>query len=216
VSRYVMVADLRRCVGCQTCTAACRVTNATPAWVEWRWVLDVEAGEYPDVWRAFVPVGCQHCANPPCLEVCPSGATWRRDDGIVVIDYDLCMGCSYCAVACPYQARYKIDRPRYAYGELAIESEAARADPRRIGVVTKCDFCAERIDAGRDRGLVPGVDPEATPVCASSCISRALVFGDVEDPTSPVSRLLADSQSFRMHEELGTEPGFYYLWEKKA
>lgn len=210
-----MVADLRRCVGCQTCTASCRVTNATPAWVEWRWVLDIESGEYPEVWRTFVPVGCQHCAKPPCMEVCPSGATWQREDGIVAIDYDLCMGCSYCVVACPYQARYKVEKPRYAYGDRAMESELARDDPRRVGVVSKCTFCTDRIDDGLARGLVPGVDPEATPACVNSCIACALAFGDIEDGENPISRLLAENQSFRMHEELGTEPSFYYLWEKK-
>jgi len=215
MARYVMVADLRRCVGCQTCTAACKVANATPPWVQWRWVLDIECGEYPDVWRAFVPVGCQHCANPPCLEVCPSGATWQRGDGIVAINYDLCMGCSYCAVACPYQARYKVDSPEYAYDGHPMEVERAREDPRRIGVATKCNFCADRIDQGNACGLIPGTDPEATPVCVNSCIANALYFGDLEDPQSVVSRLLEENQSFRMHEELGTEPGFYYLWEKK-
>ncbi len=215
MTRYVMVADLRRCVGCQTCTAACKVANATPPWVQWRWVLDVEYGEYPDVWRAFVPVGCQHCANPPCLEVCPSGTTWQRGDGIVAINYDRCIGCSYCAVACPYQARYKVDGAEYAYDGSPMEVERAREDPRRLGVSTKCDFCADRIDQGKSRGLIPGQDPEATPVCVNSCIANTLYFGDLKDPQSAVSRLLRENQSFRMHEELGTEPGFYYLWEKK-
>jgi len=116
MTRYVMVADLDRCVGCQTCTAACRQTNATQPGVQWRKVLDLEFGEYPDVQRVFVPVGCQHCADPPCMHVCPSTATRQRDDGIVTINYDLCIGCAYCAVACPYQARSKVDKPNYAYG----------------------------------------------------------------------------------------------------
>jgi phenylacetyl-CoA:acceptor oxidoreductase subunit 1 len=214
MSRYAMVADLRRCVGCQTCNAACKVANNTPPWVQWRWVVDFEIGEYPDVWRAFVPVGCQHCDEPPCVEVCPTGATWRRKDGIVIIDYDKCMGCSYCTVACPYQARYKVDAPRYAYGEQAMESELTVDDHKRIGVATKCTFCVDRIDAGLAHGLKPGADPEATPVCVNSCIADALYFGDVEDPASVVSRLIKENQTFRMHEELGTKPAFYYLWEQ--
>ena len=89
MTRWTMIADLRRCVGCQTCTASCRHANATPPGVQWRRVLDMEFGEYPDVQRAFVPVGCQHCEDPPCMTVCPTKATKQRADGIVTIDYDL-------------------------------------------------------------------------------------------------------------------------------
>lgn len=214
MTRYAMVADLRRCVGCQTCTVACRHANATPPGVQWRRVLDMEMGTYPDVRRAFVPVGCMHCAEPPCMEVCPSTATSKRDDGIVVIDYDKCIGCAYCAVACPYQARYKVEKVAFAYGDEPNPPEAARHDPARIGVSTKCTFCVERIDDGIAQGLTPGLDPDATPACVNSCIAGALHFGDVEDPDSNVSRLLAENQFFRMHEHLGTEPGVYYLWDQ--
>jgi phenylacetyl-CoA:acceptor oxidoreductase subunit 1 len=214
MTRWAMVADLRRCVGCQTCTAACRVTNGTPPGVQWRRVLDMEFGTYPDVQRVFVPVGCQHCDDPPCVQVCPSTATRKRADGIVTIDYDLCIGCAYCAVACPYQARYKTQRATFAYGEPIAAEEKTR-DDARLNVATKCTFCVDRIDAGLARGLVPGVDPEATPACVNSCITDALVFGDLDDPSSKVSRLLAENRSFRMHEELGTGPGFHYLWDRQ-
>jgi phenylacetyl-CoA:acceptor oxidoreductase subunit 1 len=207
------MADLRRCVGCQTCTAACKHANATPPGVQWRRVLDMEVGEYPNVKRAFVPVGCMHCDDPPCMHVCPSTATKKRADGMVTIDYDLCIGCGSCAVACPYQARYKIDRASFAYG-AAMQNEQARLDPGRLGVATKCTFCSDRIDAGLEQGFKPGVDPEATPACVNSCIANALHFGDVEDPASKISGLLAENQHFRMHEELGTGPRFYYLWDK--
>ena len=211
MTRWAMVADLERCVGCQTCTAACRHANATSPAVQWRTVLDVETGTYPNVSRIFVPVGCQHCADPPCMHVCPTTATRQRADGIVTIDYDLCIGCAYCAVACPYEARYKVDKQEFAFQEK-IESE--RHDSKRIGVATKCTFCVERIDAGLAKGLTPGVDPEATPACVNSCIAGALHFGDADDPGSNVSELLAENQFFRMHEELGTGPRFYYLWDK--
>ena len=215
MSRYVMVADLRRCVGCQTCTAACKHTNATAPGVQWRKVLDMEVGEYPDVRRVFVPVGCQHCANPPCMHVCPSTATGKREDGLVTIDYDLCIGCGYCAVACPYQARYKVSEPAKAYGGKQMDHEAAREDLKRIGVAQKCTFCSDRIDFGLENGLTPGVDPEATPACVNSCIANALIFGDAEDENSNVAKLLRGHKTFQMHEELGTDPGFYYLWEEK-
>jgi len=186
-----MVADLRRCVGCQTCTASCKQKNATPPGVQWRRVLDLETGEYPNVKRVFMPVGCMHCDDPPCMTVCPSTATRKRADGIVTVDPDLCIGCAYCAVACPYEARYKID-----------------------GIATKCTFCVERIDYGTANGLTPGIDPDATPACVNSCIAGALHFGDADDPHSNISQLLAENQHFRLHEELGTGPGFYYLWDK--
>ncbi len=172
-------------------------------------------GEYPDVQRAFVPVGCMHCDDPPCMDVCPTTATRKRADGIVTIDYDLCIGCAYCAVACPYQARYKTTRPVFAYGK-AMANETKRRDDSRLAVATKCTFCVDRIDAGLAKGQKPGVDPEATPACVNACITQTLQFGDLDDPQSNVSRLIAENRHFRMHEELGTGPGFYYLWDAGA
>ena len=212
MTRWVMVADLERCVGCQTCTAACRHANATSPAVQWRKVLDIEAGSYPNVSRTFVPVGCQHCADPPCMHVCPTTATRRRSDGIVTIDYDICIGCAYCDVACPYQARFKIDAPRFAYGSRGLQNELEREDPSRLGVAQKCTFCSDRVDFGLARGLTPGLDPRATPACVNSCIATALHFGDIDDPNSNVSRLLDERRNFRMHEEIGTDPGFYYAY----
>ena len=214
MTRWAIVADLNRCVGCQTCTAACKHTNATAPGIQWRKVLDIEAGDYPDVRRAFVPVGCMHCDEPPCLDVCPTKATGKRDDGIVTIDYDLCIGCAYCAVACPYQARSRVDGPSAAYGKKPMRHESLREDPKRIGVAQKCTLCVDRIDDGIANGRVPGIDPDATPVCVGSCIASALHFGDVDDPNSNVSKLLVENRHFRMHEDLGTGPGFYYLWDK--
>ncbi|HET7362462.1 MAG TPA: 4Fe-4S dicluster domain-containing protein [Burkholderiales bacterium] len=193
MTRWAMVADLRRCVGCQTCTAACKQANDTPVGVQWRRVLDLEVGEFPNVKRAFVPIGCMHCDDPPCMHVCPSTATRKRADGIVTIDADLCIGCAYCAVACPYDARYKVN-----------------------GVATKCTFCAKRIDSGLAQRLTPGVHPEATPVCVNSCIAGALHFGDADDPRSNISQLLAENQHFRLNEELGTGPNIHYLWDRRA
>jgi phenylacetyl-CoA:acceptor oxidoreductase 27-kDa subunit len=215
MTRWAMVADLRRCVGCQTCTASCKHANATPPGVQWRRVLDIEMGEYPDVQRAFVPMGCQHCDEPPCAEVCPTTATRKRADGVVTIDYDLCIGCAYCTVACPYQARFLSPKDAFAYGNIPTDNEELREDEAKRAVATKCTFCVERLDAGLEKGLKPGVDPEATPACVNACIAEALVFGDIEDPASNVSQLLARTEHFRINEELGTGPGFYYLWSRK-
>src|SRR5690606_7438734 len=106
-------------------------------------------------------------------------------------------------------------RPTFAYG-TPTDTETKRRDDPRLGVATKCTFCVERIDAGLENGQTPGVDPEATPACVNACIAKALAFGDLDDPASNVSQLLAENQHFRMHEELGTGPGFYYLWDKAA
>ena len=143
-----------------------------------------------------------------------SRAHIQREDGLVTQDYDICIGCAYCAVACPYQARFKVDKPTYAYGS-AMKTETQRFDEGRLGGAQKCTFCVDRIDAGLARGLKPGVDPEASPACANACIADALTFGDIEDPQSNVSGLLAENTWFQMHEELGTDPGFYYLWDKE-
>lgn len=210
--RYVMAIDLRRCVGCQTCTAACKSANATPPGVQWRRVLDLETGEFPNVRRTFLPVACMHCADPPCMHVCPTTATKKRGDGIVTIDYDLCIGCANCIMACPYDARSIVHEPSYAYGE-PMASEVARLDLARLSVATKCNFCVERIDAAAATGQTPGVDPEVTPACVNSCIAGAIHFGDINDPNSNVSQLLASTKSFRMHEELGTDPSVYYIWD---
>ena len=156
MTRWAMVADLERCVGCQTCTAACRHANATSPAVQWRKVLDIEAGSFPNVNRTFVPVGCQHCADPPCMHVCPSTATRQRADGIVTIDYDICIGCAYCDVACPYQARFKVTKEDFAYGAEAMQNEIEREISERLGVAQKCTFCSDRIDFGIENGLTPG------------------------------------------------------------
>ncbi len=213
--RYVMAIDLRRCVGCQTCTAACKSANATPPGTQWRRVLDIESGEFPDVRRTFLPVACMHCANPPCMHVCPTTATKQREDGLVTIDYDLCIGCANCIMACPYDARSVARAPRYAYDE-PMASETARFEPDRLSVATKCTFCKERIDLAAVTGQTPGVDPDVTPACVKSCLSGAMHFGDINDPNSNVSTLLAETENFRLHEELGTDPSVYYIWSGGA
>ncbi len=210
--RYGMIVDLNRCVGCQTCTIACKHSNDTPPGVQWRRVLDVEQGTFPDVERLFLVTGCQHCAEPSCVPVCPTGATKQRADGLVTMDYDLCIGCASCAVACPYQARTIVHEEKGYYGERT-QQEKSTAHADRYGVANKCTFCVERIDTAAKTGQVPGVDPEVTPACASSCITQAIRFGDFADPASSVSLLAKDNRSFQMHAELGNDPQIRYLYE---
>ncbi|HWC03585.1 MAG TPA: 4Fe-4S dicluster domain-containing protein [Methylomirabilota bacterium] len=207
--RWGMVIDLRRCVGCQTCTIACKQEHGLPAGTFWRYVADCEAGEYPDVRRVFLPMQCMHCAEPPCVPVCPTGASRQREDGIVWVAYDACVGCGYCAMACPYRARHLV-READSYFAAPTPPERASAHPERRGVMTKCTFCKERIDQGRARGLRPGVDPEATPICAVACIAGAIVFGDLDDPASPAASLVAQGDAAPLLPECGTAPSVYY------
>ena len=198
MTRWAMVADLRRCVGCQTCTAACKHANAHAARAcSGAACSTSRSANTRTVQRAFVPVGCMHCDDPPCMHVCPSTATRKRADGIVTIDYPmLCIGCALLARV----DRGPYDEPRYKVTTACVAPSARSASSAST--------------RARAKGLTPGVDPEATPACVNCCIAKALHFGDAEDPQSNVSQLLAENQHFRMNEELGTGPGFYYLWDK--
>ena len=206
-----MVIDLKRCVGCQTCTIACKQENGLPAEIFWRFVADCEVGEYPNVRRLFLPMQCMHCANPPCVPVCPTGASRQRSDGIVFVEYQQCVGCGYCALACPYRARHLIHEARWYFPGGPTPPEAATDQPERRGVMTKCTFCLHRVDAGLSEGLEPGVDQAATPMCSVACIANAIHFGDLEDPGSAVSRLLKDRTAVQLLPECGTDPSVHYL-----
>jgi len=210
--RWGMVIDLRRCVGCQTCTIACKIEHALPEGIHWRFVADCEVGEYPDVRRLFLPMQCMHCAEPPCVPVCPTGASRQREDGIVWVEYSACVGCGYCAMACPYRARHLVHGAGGAR-DGAHPFEPAPPRSERRGVMTKCTFCKERVDAGRARGLTAGVDAEATPMCAVACIAGAILFGDLDDRSSAVSRAVAAAQAVPLMPECGTSPSVYYVAE---
>ncbi len=210
--RYGMTVDVNRCVGCQTCTIACKHANDTTPDVQWRSVLDVEQGAFPDVQRFFLVVGCQHCAEPPCVPVCPTGATAQRADGLVTMDHDLCIGCAYCAVSCPYQARTIVHEDRH-YFAAKTRQETLTSHPERIGTMQKCTFCIDRMDEAEAAGLVPGEDLAVTPACAASCIAEAIKFGDFNDPDSTVSRLVGARNSFQINDFLGTDPQIKYLYD---
>jgi phenylacetyl-CoA:acceptor oxidoreductase subunit 1 len=161
--------------------------------------------------KKFLTVGCMHCNSPPCLAVCPTTATKRRSNGIVEIDLELCVGCGACILACPYKAR-EINTTDEVSHEINYEQEnlcSKNAD--RIGICTKCDFCASRMDAGLKKGLQPGQDFEATPICVRYCIAEAMYFGDLDDPKSKVSKLIRENKTVRLNEELHTDPCVFYI-----
>jgi len=226
MARWGMVIDMDKCVGCQACTIACWEENNIPhgspedhkRWREifWNKVITVSEGRYPTVSIEFISMPCMHCDQPPCVTVCPAKATYRREDGIVMQDFRRCIGCRYCIVACPYWARnfnYKTqaeeeyDRPDPPPDRV---SRGPWPFPHRIrGVVEKCTFCFHRIDQGIREGKKIGVD--VVPACVEACPTKARAFGDLDDPDSKVSRLLASRTSIRLREDMGTHPKTFYL-----
>ena len=204
MARWAMIIDLRKCVGCETCIEICRQVNKPPPGPAWRKSIEHEIEDNPGRRQLFLTMSCMHCEKPICLEVCPTGATFRRPDGILDINLDLCVGCGSCVVACPYQAR------SIAKSDI-MPKEITAKNKDRIGICTKCNFCLQHIDAGLAQGLKPGSDPEATPKCVRFCLADALYFGDIDDPESEVSRLIHDNKVFRMQEEQGTNPSVYYI-----
>jgi Fe-S-cluster-containing dehydrogenase component len=206
--QWVMVIDQSKCIGCGYCTLACQAHNDINPDIQWNQLQTV--GELDDK-IIFLPRPCMQCAKAPCVEVCPVKASFYRPDGIVMMDYDRCIGCRYCEVACPYQARSfnwkTFDGPNPAVPKWG-QPEVSR---RPRGVVEKCAFCYQRIDRGLSLGLKPGVDSDATPACVDICPTGARVFGDLNDPESNVSLLLKSHSSYRLREDLGTSPRVYYL-----
>jgi phenylacetyl-CoA:acceptor oxidoreductase subunit 1 len=212
MAHWAMVIDLRKCIGCRACEKICEETNGAPPGATWRRVSE-ETDKTASGKRLFIPMSCMHCENPPCVEVCPSKATKRRSDGIVYIDYDHCLGCGACVVACPYNARSIADACSVSYEVAESQAGTMPLGTDLIGICTKCNFCMDRVDRGLAQGLRPGIDFEATPMCVNYCISEALNFGDLEDPTSEVSKMISQNKVTRLREDLGTNPSVYYITE---
>ena len=193
-----------RCIGCQTCAHACKMQNNVPSGMRWNRVLtegcDVEdgaLGEFPNLSRGYLPVACQHCENPPCLRVCPTGATYKDDKGRVEVDYEKCIGCRMCMAACPYNARVfnwndPKREPDFNYGDKDVPV-------RGKGVVEKCTLCKERTDRGEE------------PMCVKCCPVKARTFGDLDDPNSEISKLVVARKAGVLLEEQGTRPQVHYF-----
>ena len=213
--RWGMVVDLRKCVRCFACIAACRIEHFLPMGISWPRLVALETGgEHPTV--STYSVRCNQCQDAPCVEVCPTGATQLRDDGIVYIDQDKCVGCRYCVIACPYQNRTFLSKDKDkgffpGWVQTDFEKAGKKLYPHTLGTTEKCNFCLERIDAGLAQGLKPGEDREATPACVNTCPARALIFGDLDDPDSEVSRLIRENGGFQLHPEYDTDPSVYFI-----
>ena len=204
--RYGMVIDLSKCSGCMSCVVACKRENFTPPGVHWTKVHAYEIGKYPQARLRFLPTLCMHCEEPACLEACPTGATKQRPDGIVTIDNERCIGCGYCALACPYEARSRNEaKPRpyhqpHDFTPFERVGYFQKLDPveHDKGVIEKCTFCIHRVDKG------------GQPACVETCAAGARVFGDLDDPESEVAKLVAKGAQCRL-EEYSTKPKVLYL-----
>jgi len=206
--RWAMVIDQAKCTGCGRCTLACRAHNDVPPEISWNRVL--KAGKVGDK-QVYLPRPCMQCEEAPCVNACMVGASYHRADGIVMMDYDKCIGCRYCEVACPYGARAFNWKPFTESNPAVPEWGQPEVERRPRGVVEKCSFCYQRIDRGLKLGLKPGVDEEATPACVVACPMEARKFGDLNDPESEVSILLKDNPYFQLRADLGTSPRVFYL-----
>lgn len=204
MARYGMVIDTARCVGCKTCLMACKVANNLPknVWYN-RLVCRDERlgltpyGEMPVPGSTYMTISCQHCANPPCAAVCPTGATYQAEDGCVLIDASACIGCKACIAACPYDVRTMVEDPAFY---LDFPTGDGMGPEHVAGTVEKCDLCHGRVEAG------------GAPACMDLCPARARAWGDLDDPESEACKMAEGREMRRLFEEEGTEPSVIYLF----
>ena len=213
--------DISRCIGCRECVHACVAENNQSQDPEIQWIrvleferesairgIDLEKGnpyyspeQVPQPDKFYLPIACMQCEDSLCTNVCPTGATWRSDDGIVVIDYDWCIGCRYCMAACPYGARhFNWKEPSVPADRLTTDVHLLGNAPRKKGVVEKCHWCLHRTREGR------------YPACLEACPVGARKFGNLLDPESEIRQVMATKRTFVLKSELGTNPKFFYFF----
>ena len=223
---YAMVIDLQRCVGCSACSIACRNENNVPDGIFWSHKITETSGTFPNVRFHYIPTLCNHCENAPCVRGCPTKAMHKLPNGITMHDPKKCIGCRYCMFNCPYgvihfnwqkaHSFWRDDTPVMKGGSIGPAEEVRKiggnvipyynperedtlAGIRPMGVVEKCTFCDHLIEKGK------------LPACVEACPADARIFGNIDDPSSQVNRLLGKFRPFRLKESLGTEPRVYYI-----
>jgi molybdopterin-containing oxidoreductase family iron-sulfur binding subunit len=203
--RYGMLIDLNICAGCGACVMACKQANGTPQNIYWQNIKYIEEGKYPNAKKRVMPTACMHCENAPCVANCPSGASTKREDGIVVVDNEVCIGCQTCITVCPYSARSYVENdpnqsPYWGESfELTPYEEAKTTKQHKVATVGKCIFCASRLDKDKE------------PLCVQTCISKCRVFGDLDDANSEINKAIKELKAEPYREELETGPSVYYV-----
>ncbi len=219
--KYGYGLDISRCIGCRRCVTACVDENNQSRDPQIQWIrvleferesairgIDLEEGDpyydhekVPAEGKFYLPIACQQCEDSPCTNVCPTGATWEEPDGLVVIDYDWCIGCRYCIAACPYGARhFNWGEPNLPKDEVNPDTHLLGNRPRARGTVEKCSFCIQRVRNGR------------YPACVEACPVGARKFGNLLDPNSEIRYLLEHKRTFVLKSELRTRPKFFYFY----
>jgi len=228
MTRWAMAIDLDTCSACGACLVACAQENNVPPGdpaqaedrlIRWMELLPIEEGEYPHTRAKVLPMPCQHCEHPPCTTVCPVYATYKTDDGLVAQVYPQCIGCRYCVNACPYTCKhYNWDEP-WPPPLLSTLGRGLNPDVslRTRGVTEKCNFCLHRLQHARDVASAEkrplGPDDYRT-ACQEVCPTKAILFGDLDDPDSPVAQAAHGPRATRLLEELGTDPKVFFLKER--
>lgn len=206
MARYGMAIDMKRCIGCNNCAMACKVENNLPNNVWWNKSVTVgaggdgiPAGKYPNVTMSYYTLACQHCENPACVEVCPTGASYRdAETGVVLVNQGECIGCESCVNACPYEGvRTLLDDEMVYTLDYAVGDQQAKE--HLPNTMEKCTFCNHRLVRGE------------RPVCVDVCRNVARFFGDLDDPESPVSKIIAVREHEQLLADKGTGPSIYLL-----
>lgn len=225
MTKFVRVIDTKRCSGCRACVAACAVENYYTPDAPWNVMLEYEVGTYPNVQKMFNTMNCMHCEKPSCKVACDgvgAKAISKNEYGVVLIDYEKCIGCGYCVAVCPYgvpQLNKSLQPLAPGKGNMGYEaipaSERHPTHRKKANVAEKCTFCWHKLeraiaDGKKDR---IGKDQAYTPTCDLVCPTQARFFGDLDDPNSTVARVIGEKRATRLKQEFGTGPQVYYVLE---